>query len=84
VEATVEIIRALGRIGDPRAGAALAERASAGGFLSRTPTQLRVEAVRALGEIGGDPARALLQRLLRDRSGEVRDAAFKALSPEPA
>lgn len=84
LEATVEIIRALGRIGDPRAGSALAERASAGGFFSRTPAQVRVEAVRALGEIGGDASRALLQRLLKDRSGEVRDAAFKALSPEPA
>lgn len=82
VEATVEMIRALGRIGDPRASAVLAERASAGGFFSRTPVPVRVEAVRALGELGGD--RALLQRLLRDRSGEVRDAAFKALSPEPA
>ena len=84
VEACVEMIRALGRIGDPRASAVLAERASAGGFFSRTPVPVRVEAVRALGEIGGEPSRDLLQRLLRDRSGEVRDAAFKALSPEPA
>ncbi len=82
VEATVEIIRALGRIGDPRALPVLTERASAGGFFSRTPVAVRVEAVRALRDLGGD--RALLQRLLRDRSGEVRDAAFKALSPEPA
>ncbi|HEX8358799.1 MAG TPA: HEAT repeat domain-containing protein [Longimicrobium sp.] len=82
VEAAVEIIRALGRIGDPRAVPVLAARASAGGFFSRTPVPVRVEAVRALGELGGD--RGLLQRLLKDRSGEVRDAAFKALSPEPA
>jgi HEAT repeat protein len=34
--------------------------------------------VRALGEIGGEPARAVLQRLLRDRAPEVRDAALKA------
>jgi HEAT repeat protein len=81
VEACVEMIRALGRIGDPRAKPVLAERASAGGFFSRTPVPVRVEAVRALGELGD---RTLLQRLLKDRSGEVRDAAFKALSPEPA
>jgi HEAT repeat protein len=83
-EAQAEMLRALGRIGNPRAVPALAERASAGGFFSRTPPQVRVEAVRALGEIGGDAANAILQRLIRDRNGEVRDAAFKALSPAPA
>lgn len=83
-ETLAEMIRALGRIGDPRAVPALAERAGAGGFFSRTPPQVRIEAVRALGEIGGDAARDVLQRLLRDRNGEVRDAAFRALSPATA
>ncbi|MDB4952139.1 MAG: HEAT-like repeat-containing protein [Gemmatimonadetes bacterium] len=80
-EALVEIVRALGRIGDPRAVPALADRAGGGNWLSlsRHPTPLRVEAVRALGEIGGEPARAVLQRLLRDRTAEVRDAAAKAV-----
>jgi hypothetical protein len=82
VEALAEIVRALGRVGDPRAVPVLVEHASAGGFFSRTPLAVRVEAVRALADIGGDPARAMLQRLLRDRSGEVREAAFKALSPD--
>lgn len=77
-EVTLEIVRALGRTGDPRAIPALADRAAGGGWLSRTPVPLRVEAVRALGEIGGEPARAVLQRLLRDRAPEVRDAALKA------
>jgi HEAT repeat protein len=74
-----EIVRALGRVGDPRAVPVLAERASGGGFFSRVPATIRVEATRALGEIGGDAARAVLQRLLRERNAEVRDAALKAL-----
>jgi HEAT repeat protein len=78
-EAVLEILRALGRCGDPRAVPVLAERASAGGFFSRTPVPVRVEAVSALGQIGGDAARAVLQRLLQDRTAEVRDAALKAI-----
>lgn len=77
-EVTLEIVRALGRTGDARAIPALADRAAGGGWLSRTPVPLRVEAVRALGEIGGEPARAVLQRLVRDRASEVREAALKA------
>lgn len=76
----VEIVRALGRVGDPRAVPVLAERAAGGGFFSRIPSPIRVEATRALGEIGGEPARAVLQRLLRERNAEVREAAAKALS----
>ncbi|WP_420128738.1 HEAT repeat domain-containing protein [Longimicrobium sp.] len=79
-EVEMEIVRALGRVGDPRAVPVLAERAASGGFFSRTPTAIRVEAVRALGELGGEPGRAVLQRLLRDRSPEVREAVLKALS----
>jgi HEAT repeat protein len=78
-EVELEIVRALGRVGDPRAVPVLAERASGGGFFSRVPAPLRVEATRALGEIGGDAARAVLQRLLRERNAEVREAAVKAL-----
>jgi HEAT repeat protein len=78
-EVEVEIVRALGRVGDPRAVPVLAERAAGGGFFSRVPSAIRVEATRALGEIGGEPARAVLQRLLRERNPEVRDAAIKAL-----
>ncbi|HEX2211293.1 MAG TPA: HEAT repeat domain-containing protein [Longimicrobium sp.] len=78
-EVEVEVVRALGRVGDPRAVPVLAQRASAGGFFSRTPTPIRVEAARALGEIGGDAARAVLQRLIRDKSPEVREVVLKAL-----
>jgi HEAT repeat protein len=87
LETAVEIVRALGRIGDPRAVQALAERASGGSLFSRTPLPIRLEAIRALGEIGGDAARAVLHRLMRDRNAEVRDAAIKAsegTSEQPA
>jgi len=78
-EVEMEIVRALGRVGDPRAVPVLAERASGGGFFSRVPPHIRVEATRALGEIGAEPARAVLQRLLRERNADVREAAVKAL-----
>ena len=78
-EVELEMVRAFGRIGDARAVPVLAERASGGGFFSRVPANIRLEAVRALGEIQGEAARAVLQRLLRDRNPEVRDAAAKAL-----
>lgn len=79
-EAMQETVRALGRIGDPRAVPALAERASGGGLFSRVPTAIRVEAVRALAEINSEAARAVLQRLQRDRSSDVREAVFKVIA----
>lgn len=89
-DAAIEVIRALGRIGDPRAVAALAERASGGSLFSRTPMPIRLEAIRALGDIGGEGARAVIQRLMRDRNDGVRTAALKAsegraeTDPQPA
>jgi HEAT repeat protein len=82
-EAEAEIVRALGRLGDPRAVQPLAERAAAGGWLSRRSAAGRVEAVRALGAIGGDAARGVLQGLAGDRAPEVRDAVQRALRGEP-
>jgi HEAT repeat protein len=78
LETAVEIIRALGRIGDARAVKVLAERASGGSLFSRTPLPVRLEAIRALGDIGGEAARTVLQRLMRDRNADVREAAIKA------
>ena len=77
-ETVIEIVRALGRIADPRAVPPLAERASGGSLFSRTPLPIRGEAIRALGDIGGEAARTVLQRLMRDRNDAVRDAAIKA------
>jgi len=82
-EAEAEIVRALGRLGDPRAVQPLAERAAAGGWLSRRSAAGRVEAIRALGAIGGDAARGVLQGLAGDRAPEVRDAVQRALRGEP-
>lgn len=82
LDSQLEIIRALGRVGDARAVPALTERASAGGFFSRVPAPIRVEAVRALADIGGDAGRAVLQKLLKDRNDQVREAVFAALSRE--
>ena len=82
-ETVIEAIRALGRIGDPRAVGALAERASGGSLFSRTPVPIRLEAIRALGDIGGEGARSVLQRLMRDRNAAVRDAALKASEGKP-
>lgn len=78
-DTVMEILRALGRIGDARAIAPLADRANGGSLFSRTPLPIRVEAIRALGDIGGDAARTVLQRLMRDRHDQVREAAVKAV-----
>jgi HEAT repeat protein len=78
-DTVMEILRALGRIGDPRAIAPLAERANGGSLFSRTPLPIRVEAIRALGEIGGDAARTVINRLMRDRHDQIREAAVKAI-----
>lgn len=82
-EAETEILRALGRLADPRAVPVLEERARGGRWLSRHPVSTRVEAVRALGQVGGERARAVLEALAKDRAPEVRDAAARALRGEP-
>lgn len=82
-EAELEIVRALGRLGDPRAVPALVERAGSGGWLSRRPAAQRVEAIRALAAIGGDRVREALQGLGSDKQPEVREAAQRALQGDP-
>ena len=77
-EAAIEVIRALGRIGDARAVGALAERANGGSLFSRTPMPIRLEAIRALGDIGGEGARSVIHKLMRDRNEAIRAAALKA------
>jgi hypothetical protein len=78
-EVEVEIVRALGRIGDLRAVEPLAERARGGSFFSRIPVPLRLEAIRALGEIDAAAAREVLRPLAGDRSAVVREAVAAAL-----
>jgi HEAT repeat protein len=74
----VEILRALGHIGDPGAVAAIEKRARASRF-SRTPAPVRIAAYRALAGIGTPHARAVLDEGLEDREPEVRAAVRGAL-----
>lgn len=52
-EAQIEIIRALGRLGDARAIPALTRKAGGGGWFTRNSPRVRSEAARALAQIGG-------------------------------
>ncbi len=74
----VEVIRALGQLGDPGAVTALEKRADPGLF-SRTPTPVRVAAYRALAAIGTPHAREVVEAGLEAREPEVRNAVRAAL-----
>ncbi len=76
----MEVVRALGRLGDPRATDALSERTERGSLFSRRPREVRVEAVLALGAVGGPRAAGLLRELAEDRDAGIRGAAKQALS----
>lgn len=71
LEVGVEIIRALGALGDPGAVPALEKQAVAS-FFSRRPSEIRVAAFRALGSIGTPHARKLIEAATDDRDPEVR------------
>lgn len=77
-EAQVEILRALGRIGDAAAVPAI-EKLTSGGLFSRTSLGVRLEALRALGAIGTPHARRVLERAANDRNSQVREVARAAL-----
>lgn len=74
----VEIMRALGQLGDPGSVPALEKRADPGLF-SRTPTPVRVAAYRALAAIGTPHARKVVQAGLDSREPEVRNAVRAVL-----
>jgi len=69
----VEAIRALGKIGDPRAYDSLASQAK------DPDPRVRVEAMRAMGNLGEPKAVSLLKRALEDKVGGVRELAVWAL-----
>lgn len=77
-DAQVEILRALGRIGDAAAVPAM-KKLTSGGLFSRTSLRVRLEALRALGSIGTPHARQVLERAAKDRNSQVREAAQAAL-----
>ena len=69
----VQIVRALGALGDPGAVPSIEKRA-VGSFFSRSPTPVRVAAYRALASIGTPRATQLLEDARDDRDDEVRRA----------
>jgi HEAT repeat protein len=81
-EVQVEILLALGRIGDPGAVTAIEKRAEPG-FFQRVPTEVRIAAYRALWWIGTPRARKLVRDAEKDKSAEVRDAVARIIAMRP-
>jgi HEAT repeat protein len=78
---TREMLLALGRIGTTEAVQALGRAAAPGRRLfNRKPVALRLAAIEGLRVAGNAAAGGLLQPMLSDDDGEVRDAARKALA----
>jgi hypothetical protein len=80
-EVVLEVIRALGQLGDPSAVIPLEKRAVSG-FFSRRPQELRVAAYRALGAIGTPHAMQLIEKAREDRDPEVRRTAEAVLKTQ--
>ncbi|MFW6200382.1 MAG: HEAT repeat domain-containing protein, partial [Gemmatimonadota bacterium] len=74
----VQILRALGALGDPGAVPSI-EKRTVGNFFSKPSTTVRVAAYRALGSIGTPRATQLLQEARDDRDDEVRHAVRSVL-----
>jgi HEAT repeat protein len=77
---TREMLLALGRIGTSEAVQALGRAAAPGRLFHRKPVAIRLAAVEGLRVAGNAAAGALLQPMLADHDGEVRQAAQKALA----
>lgn len=75
----VQIIRALGALGDPGAVSAIEKRAVAS-FFSRPPTPLRIAAYKALSDIGTPHAMKLLEQAADDKDDQVRETAQSLLA----
>lgn len=75
----VQILRALGGLGDPGAVPAIEKRAVAS-FFSRPPTPLRIAAYKALSDIGTPHAMELLETAAVEKDDEVREAVQTILS----
>ena len=77
-EVVVDVVGALGLLGDPAAVRPLEKRA-AGSFFSRSSTEVRVAVYRALAAIGTPHAVDLLEEALDDNDPEVRETARRML-----
>jgi hypothetical protein len=70
-EVLVQVLRGLGRLGDPGAVPAIEKRA-VGTLFSKPPTEVRVAAYRALHEIGSPHAKDLIEKAREDKDPVVR------------
>lgn len=70
-DVTVNVIRALARVGHGDAVAQL-EKRTATRLFSRTPKAVRIAALRALWSLGTQPARSAVMQALEDRDPAVR------------
>jgi HEAT repeat protein len=78
----VQVLLALGAMGDPGAVPAIEKKAVVSIF-SRPPRQIRVAAYRALAAIGSPHARALVEAAVEDKDIEVRQTVAEILqTPE--
>ena len=74
----VEVLRALGQLGDPGAVPAI-EKKAVGTFFSRPPTEVRAAAYRALASIGTPHARRVIEGAAEDKEVEIRRLATSLL-----
>lgn len=74
----VAVLRALGRIGDPRALGEMEKKAE-GSLLSRPPREVRLAAYRALAAVGTARAMVALRKGLADRDADARAVAEELL-----
>lgn len=75
----VEVLQALGQIGDPGA-VPMIEKRAVGGIFSRPSREIRIAAYRALAAIGTPHAMSLLEKAARDSDSGVRAVVEGLLS----
>jgi HEAT repeat protein len=77
-EVLVQVLLALGAMGDPGAVPAI-EKKAVGSLFSRPPRPVRIAAYRALAIIDSPHARALVEAAFEDKDVEVRQAVVEIL-----
>ncbi len=78
----LQVLRALGQLGDPGAVQGIEKRA-VGSMFSKPPRPIRIAAYRALAAIGTPHARKVLDAALSDRDQEVREAVESLFKQNP-
>jgi hypothetical protein len=81
-EVLVQVLGALGRMGDPGAVPAI-ERRATGSLFSRPPRRVRIAAYRSLAAIGTPHARSVLEAGASDRDPEIRQAVKAVIRDAP-